>query len=297
MRSGTYCPSVRSSRGPFTSWLRERGYSPRTVYMYSQYVNRAAGHLKENQRTLLNATEDEIHDWWATLPLSSSSRNGARHALIAFYKQAGRRDGRPAVYLPRLPAPLGIPNPIAVEHYEAFLAGAHALGGVHETFGGLLGYTGCRISEARNARWSQFELTVSEPVWRILGKGSGRRGPKPRDVPVHPDLLIVLVQWRSATDSPDWVFPSPRRDAPLSNSTMATLMHEIVEEAGLGHITAHRIRHTVASFAAERTLDIRAVQELLGHSSLATTQRYTNVIPRRVRAAVDTLGPREAEVA
>lgn len=273
----------------FRTWMVGQGYSPRTVALYGLYVRQASEWLSARGSSLAQANEHDLNEWWSTLPLSASSRNGARHALRAWYRHRGKRDGGPAAGIERIPAPLSLPRPLPADEFDLLTRAAQALGGVHELFITLLASTGCRIGEAQRARWHQFELG-DQPVWYIEGKGARRRGPKVRQVPVNDSLSVVLARWRTESRSPDWLFPSERSARGYQHqSTLRRRLTEVCEAAGVDRATAHRWRHTVATVGLERTGDLRGVQELLGHASLATTQVYTKVQPGRLRGIVDCL--------
>ena len=150
--------------------------------------------------------------------------------------------------------------------------------------------TGCRISEARLARWDAFAFDDDRPTWRIVGKGAGRRGPKERDVLLHPDAVRVLVDWRDQCGSRVWVFASPCRPGPIADGTMRRVVYQIADAAGvLERVNPHRWRHTAATAALDATRNLAAVQDLLGHANPATTRRYTQVSVERMREAVDAL--------
>ena len=223
------------------------------------------------------------------MPPTASSRNGARKALIAWYRSTGRRTGGPAVELPALPAPEGHPRPVAGPAFDRLRAAAARIGGIHHVAGVLLGTTGCRISEARLARWDTFVFDGSRSTWRVAGKGSGRRGVKHREIPLTAAAVEVLGRWRPECSSRTFVFPSSvRAGRPVSDSTMRAVIYEIAEAAGVDeHVNPHRWRHTVATSALDATRDLAAVQDLLGHANPATTRRYTLVSLDRMRAAVD----------
>jgi len=109
-------------------------------------------------------------------------------------------------------------------------------------------------------------------------------------VPVNAHLYAALIAWRAECGSADWLFPSTRSATGyLSRCTLARRLEEICEVAAVERVTPHRVRHSVATIALDRTNDLRAVQELLGHASLATTQIYTKVSARRMRVAADVL--------
>lgn len=266
----------------FASWLTERHYSPATVACYVGYVQRA----ERAVGALEAASADGLYDWWTTLPTSSSSRNGGRKALIAFYKSIGARTGGPAVELPVLAAPDGRPRPVGPDAFTRLRGAAARLGGVHAAVAVLFATTGCRFSEARKARWDQFDLEGGS--WRIVGKGRRQRGPKLREVPLHPTAVAVLADWRWGCGSQVWVFPSvvnPQR--PVSEQTMRRRVYAIAREAGVGErVNPHRWRHTFATAALESG-NLAAVQDVLGHADPATTRRYAAVGFDRMRQAVD----------
>lgn len=273
----------------FREWLADQHYSPRSVTLYDQYARRAQAWLRDHHRTLRGARPVDIREWWSTLPPSSSSRNGARHALLAWYRFHGHRDGGPARFIDRIPAPQTLPRPVTEADYIALLHAADRMGGIWEPFVGLLTLTGCRIGEAAAARWSQFDL--AESTWRVEGKSSRRRGPKVRVVPLHPALAAALLRWRAETDSPDWLFSSVRSaSGHLTVGTLQQRLTEACEEAGIPRATGHRWRHTVATLGLRRTGRLRSVQALLGHASLATTQIYTKLDVSELRDLVGALG-------
>jgi integrase len=265
----------------FSAWMREEHYSDRTREKYLGLVTRARITLGPLDR----ASAEQVRAWWATFPPSAASRNGVRNALVAYYRSKGGVN--PAVKLPRIPEGDPLPRPVAFEVYETLFDAARDLGGKYEMLYMLLAWTGCRISEATVARRAQFDLGAG--TWRIVGKGSRRKGPKERIVPLHGDLAAQVRVW----PEPDWLFPSRGGTGPADRSTTAKWMRELVEHGGVA-ATAHQIRHTVATLGLERSRDVRAVQELLGHASLATTQRYTFVTAERTRSLVALLGPAAA---
>jgi integrase len=279
-----------AGRGEFRTWLTELGYSTRTCDLYSQTAGRCATFLRGQGITLGRARYDDIHSFWATVPPTRSSRNGVRNALLAYYKYRGRKDGGPAVDLPVIPEPLTLPRARGDDDHANFVAAAEKLGGEYHALGALLGFTGCRIAEAEHARWHLFNLHSSSPAWLVQGKGSGRRGPKERKVDVCDSLLSALLTWRDLSRSADWVFPSTYSTTGHRGQTsLRRMVAAICESAGIARATPHVWRHTAATLGLDRSMDIRAVQELLGHASLATTQKYTKVLPGRLRRVVELL--------
>lgn len=270
----------------FRAWLRDEQYSPRTERTYLVYVRRA---YAATGGRLRGATVHELVEWVATLPPTATSKNQARKALAAFYRSIGRRPN-PALELPIARPPRRLPRPLGERAHARFRAAARELGGMHEVVALLFATTGCRFTELRCARWADLELDESSSWWRIEGKGARRSGPRERIVPLHPAVVPVLAAWRAARHGTGWVFPSPADPLrPVSEAMLRREFAVICELAGLDGVVPHQLRHTVATMALEQSLDLRGVQELLGHASVATTQIYTRVLPSRLRDLVDAL--------
>lgn len=187
-----------------------------------------------------------------------------------------------------LPAPDGHPRPVGDATFARLRAAAFAMGGVHHTAAVLFATTGCRIGEARVARWDQF-CFEGRASWRVVGKGRRQRGPKEREIPLHETAVRVLRDWRENCGSRTWVFPSPVHPGrPVADQTMRRRVYEIAEAAGVDeHCNPHRWRHTVGTATLDGTGNLAVVQDLLGHADPATTRRYSRVAFDRMREAVD----------
>ena len=151
--------------------------------------------------------------------------------------------------------------------------------------------TGMRVSELvalpRNA------LLGDERTLIIKGKG-GRE----RMVPLNPRARQALTGpiWPSAksegsardADSSEWLFPSWGRQGHLTRQRLAQELKGLAGEAAIepSRLSPHVLRHAFASHMLERGADLRAVQKLLGHADISTTQIYTHVLEERLRSIV-----------
>jgi len=154
----------------------------------------------------------------------------------------------------------------------------------------LLYGCGLRISEALGLRVADAPRPGSDGMLRVTGKGS-----KQRDVPVLPVVREAMAAWLR-------LHPNAQSDAPLfvgvrggvlNPGVVQRRMRDWRRAQGLPeHATPHALRHSFATHLLGAGADLRAIQELLGHASLATTQRYTAVEDAAVREVWRRAHPR-----
>ncbi len=130
-------------------------------------------------------------------------------------------------------------------------------------------------------------------VVRVLGKG-GRERSVPYGVPAQRALDTWLSLGRPALATPGSgrALLLGARGGRLNPTTARRIVADWTEAAGVPRVTPHGLRHSAATHLLEGGADLRAVQELLGHSSLASTQIYTHVSVERLRAAYRQAHPR-----
>lgn len=154
----------------------------------------------------------------------------------------------------------------------------------------LLYGSGLRISEALGLRRAQAPKSTADAL-TVLGKGG-----KSRMVPVLPVVVDAVADylaqcpWRPAPNGPLFVGV---RGGPLSPRIIQLAVEGLRGSLGLpGSATPHALRHSFATHLLGRGGDLRAIQELLGHASLSTTQIYTRIDSARLLAAYDAAHPR-----
>lgn len=139
---------------------------------------------------------------------------------------------------------------------------------------------GLRRAEVAAVHAQHLEDEDSGPILRVKGKGG-----KIRRIPVSDDLANIIEDGARSYDphSPRGGFLFPGR---IDGHLSPRYVGELCAEAMPGVWTMHTLRHRFATRAYRGTRNLRAVQELLGHSSVATTQRYTAVDEDELRAAM-----------
>jgi len=119
------------------------------------------------------------------------------------------------------------------------------------------------------------------------------KGRKDRLVPLSPRLLEELRSYWLLQRPTLWLFPGHKPEQPLTDGTLNRLCQQVRIRSGLSkRVTTHTLRHSFATHLLEHGADLRAVQELLGHVNLTTTQRYTHVDAERLIAVHRRFHPR-----
>ena len=144
-------------------------------------------------------------------------------------------------------------------------------------------FTGARKREALDARWDFIDL--DQGIWTIPISKSG----KPRHVPLSSQAIEVLRSAKTAArimmaDPCPWVFPNPLTEKPYTSIFQPWDICR--RSAGLAEVRIHDLRHSFASALVNRGMTLFDVKEALGHSNIATTQRYAHISPERLRHAI-----------
>ena len=291
----------------YLDWLqRERDASPRTVANYrtdiAAFLRFLTGHLGQEPSLadLAALTLLDLRAWLAfEAGTGTVNATRARHlsAVRSFYRHLARHHGvtNPAPGLlgrPRVRAPA--PRALTTEQATELVA---AIGGEHEdvrwqvrdtALFTLLYGAGLRIGEALALDWGA--VPAGSASLRVLGKGR-----KERIVPLLPAVVEALATWRGLYPSPD---PASAlfigaRGGRLDSAVARKVMRDYRRLAGLPeHATPHALRHSFATHLLGGGADLRSIQELLGHASLSTTQRYTSVDAARLREVWERAHPR-----
>jgi integrase len=154
--------------------------------------------------------------------------------------------------------------------------------------------TGMRQGEIRGLQWSSIDwqnrsITVRHTRYdrkRILVSPKSNRE---RHIPIDADVYEMLFRRKHLTG---YVFTNPRRNGePFTSHRVEEDLGVICRDARLRRITWHVLRHTFATQLTLRGVPLTVVKELLGHSAIATTMRYSHVAPSALRSAIELLNP------
>jgi integrase/recombinase XerD len=290
------------------SWLAtEKGRAASTLEAYRRDARRWCAWLRVRGLALGTVREPDVEAYVGHLrqaglaPATVARAVVSARSLHRFLAEEGRipSDAGADVEAPRVPA--GLPKALSEPEVEALLAavtGDEAVARRDRAILEVLYGTGLRISELVGLRLGDIDLESA--LLRAFGKGS-----KERVVPVGRHAVAALLDWLGSAGRPvlapeqwkrrgdaDAVFLN-RRGGRLTRQGAWLVVKHWGTAAGLDDkLTPHVLRHSCATHMLDHGADIRAVQEMLGHASVSTTQVYTKVSTDRLFAAYRAAHPR-----
>ncbi len=297
----------------------ERGLSPHTVRAYEGDLLRFLDFLSVDYWSVPPETIDlaavdavAVRSFLAALAKDHGRRSQGRalSALRTFFRWAcrvGEAASNPAQRVRTPKVPQLLPRHLRPGEIEALLAapaGDEPMAQRDRAILELLYATGLRVAELVGLDWRDLEL--KERVLRTVGKGG-----KERMVPFGRPAQAALRAWRGgwtalcerhgagsrslASEEP--LFVNLRGERLTDRSVRRILYRYVDATATAAGVHPHTLRHTFATHLLEGGADLRAIQELLGHSSLSTTQRYTHVDIERLQNVYRDAHPRARTLA
>lgn len=280
-------------RNDFEAYLRlERSLSQNTADAYLVDASHLLEYLEGRNLTVTETTEKDLHMLLATLrDLGISPRSQARmiagmRAFFKFLRMEGYIATDPSELLESPQLPRHLPDVLSIEEIDAMIAAiprdkeeALRNEAIIETLYG----SGLRVSELTDLRISRISL--DDRLMIVEGKGS-----KQRMVPMSPSsvelIRAYLPQRERLNIKPagrDVLFLN-RRGAPLTRVMVFYIIRDLAALAGIPKkVSPHTMRHSFATHLLEGGANLRAIQEMLGHESIATTEIYLHLDRSRLR--------------
>jgi integrase/recombinase XerD len=301
----------------FLSWLQvERGRSPRTLSAYRRDLLAYEAALSARGTSMPCASASDVAAHISGLRRAHSAASVARalSSMRGFHRFAveeGLRADDPTLDVPPVSVTDLLPKALGEEETERLLGAVVGTGPAVLRDRALLEVlygTGARVSEAVGLNLGDVADAVASadlPLIRVLGKGD-----KERVVPLGRLARDALAEWLSGAGRPLLVPEKWRRrsdaEAVFLNARGGRLtrvgafgvVKKYAARVGLADkVSPHVLRHSCATHMLGRGADVRVVQELLGHASVATTQRYTKGRPGHLRRAYEGAHPRAGSAA
>jgi site-specific recombinase XerD len=293
--NGRFCPDESPCfPGKFSAeWaakleteLCSRKYSPKTIQAYTYYNRSFCGYVRKRPGQV---TSTDIQNYLAylnkTMDLSASSMNLAISSLKFFYKYVLKKDVIREQHRPRQDKKL----PVILSRSEVQRLLTHEKNPKHRLLLMLAYSSGLRVSEVVAIKRDNIDFDRGTILI------SAAKGRKDRYAILSVRTADFIVQYNALYNIEHWLFPGQPSDCHLSIRSAQAIFGKSLQKAGIAKSASiHSLRHTFATHLLESGVDIRYIQELLGHAAIRTTQRYTHVARRsalKIQSPLDGIFP------
>ena len=279
----------------------QRGYSANTLDAYIRDLEKLLNYLEKEDKHVVNVALEDLQHFAAGLhDIGIHARSQCRilsgvRSFFRFLQLDGYRDDDPTELLE---------SPVLGEHLPEVLTASEVdqlensidlskwEGQRNRAIIEVLFSCGLRVSELVHLKLS--DLYIKERYVRVFGKGS-----KERLVPISPKAIQELDYWfidrnlmKIKPGEEDYVFLN-RRGAHLTRTMILIMIKQQAQEAGIQKtISPHTLRHSFATALLEGGADLRAIQAMLGHETIGTTEIYTHIDMSTLREEILLHHPR-----
>lgn len=282
--------------------LLEKSLSPNTLEAYMDDASKLLGYLDDCGLDLTKVTLDDLHGFAAAMgDLGIAPRSQARiisgiKSLFKFLSLDGYREDDPSELLEAPKIGRHLPDVLTVDEIDSIikqinlsLPEGHRNRAMIETMYSC----GLRVSELCSLKME--DLFLNEGFIRVTGKGS-----KQRLVPISERAVHEIDNWlkdRCHVDirpgAEPYLFLSIRRGRPISRIMVFDIVKDLTAKAGISKmVSPHTFRHSFATHLLEGGANLRAIQCMLGHEKISTTEIYTHIDRSRLREEIVSHHPR-----
>lgn len=289
--------NISASIDLFLEYLKSRGRSKNTLISYSVDLKQFAEYLdKQGIDDVSKIDIDSVRIFLSNIIGIGNAKTSAARKLSAVrgfirwlasrqYLHADRITGLKG---PKLP--MSIPRALSYEDTDRLLSDGPEPGPHYRRDRLLLELmygSGLRVSELIGLNWDAVDM--ESRTLRIMGKGE-----KERIAPFGKQAGDLLAEWHDITGADDTgpVFTSEKAAERLTVRTVHRVVRRAAARVGLYGVSPHTLRHCFATHMLERGAPLRVVQELLGHESIATTQRYLSITTDQIKKSYMDAHPR-----
>ena len=283
----------------------EKGCSPNTIDAYMRDLDKFLRFIKDEGKDFISIQLDDLHQFSSLMMdvgIHSVSLSRILSGVRSFYHflvLSDVLDVNPTELLEFPKKPQHLPDVLSVEEIDAIesvIDLSQPEGQRNKAIIETLFSCGLRVSELVNLKISN--LFLDDQFIKVEGKGSKQRLVPISEKAIHElqlyfmdrNLLPIPLEYQ------DFVFVSHRRKKPLTRVMVFLMIKDLVEKAGIQKtVSPHTFRHSFATSLLEGGANLRAIQAMLGHESIATTQIYTHIDTTHLREEILEHHPRNKE--
>ena len=268
-----------------------RKYSRRTIKLYLHYNEEL---LKFSNKTSYQISNDDVRDYLYYLSekknASASTLNIVINALKFYYGEVLKREFVYEITRPKKDKKL--PVVLSPEEVSGILSSVNNI--KHKLILMLIYSVGLRVSEVVKLKPEDIDAE------RKLIHIKGAKGRKDRYTMLSDVAMKTLREYQRKYKLQTWLFLGQRKDKHISIRTVQAIFEQARDKAGIGKdVTVHSLRHSFATHLLENGVDLRYIQELLGHKHSKTTEIYTHVSNknlREIKSPLDMLEIKRSDV-
>lgn len=280
----------------------EKGCSPNTIDAYMRDLDKFLRFIKDEGKDMMSIQLEDLHQFSSLMmdvDIHSVSLSRILSGVRSFYHflvLSDVLDVNPTELLEFPKKPQHLPDVLSVEEIDAIesvIDLSQPEGQRNKAIIETLFSCGLRVSELVNLKISN--LFLDDQFIKVEGKGSKQRLVPISEKAIHElqlyfmdrNLLPIPLEYQ------DFVFVSHRRKKPLTRVMVFLMIKDLVEKAGIQKtVSPHTFRHSFATCLLEGGANLRAIQAMLGHESIATTQIYTHIDTTHLREEILEHHPR-----
>lgn len=281
----------------------ERGLSHNSISNYSHDIRKLMNWLEQNSIVVspVSISEETLQQFIYAIAKEVNPRTQSRiiSGLRGFFNYLIFEEYRITNPLELIESPkMGrkLPDTLSEEEIDSIIAAidlSTPQGERNRSIIETLYGCGLRVSELVSLQIS--DLFFEEGFIKVTGKGD-----KQRFVPIGPATIKYIELYRKeirahqdiAASAKDTLYLN-RRGKPLSRAMIFTIIKELVEKAGIRKtVSPHTFRHSFATHLLEHGADLRAIQQMLGHESITTTEIYTHIDTSHLKEVINKFHPR-----
>ena len=297
---------INTANSPIARYRRylqlEKSMTENTLDAYIGDVLKLEKFMDAAQKDTLDAVHEDVQSFFESLadvgihPRSRARILSSLRSYYSFLRMDGYISGNPVENIQSPAIGRHLPDVLALEEIDSMINAidlSAAEGQRNRAIIETMYSCGLRVSELCSLRLS--DLYLDDEFVRVLGKG-GKQRLVPMSSRAIAELQAYMAERASMNIAPgceDYIFLSYRRGKPLSRITVFHIVKELVAAVGINkNVSPHTFRHSFATHLLEGGANLRAIQSMLGHESISTTEIYTHIDRTRLRQEIIEHHPR-----
>jgi len=276
LKKATDNEKVREAIKTFEAWLRSTRYSEKTIVTYTEALKTFFGFMAEKDPDEITNEDVEYFNFKYIIgnKFSFSYQNQVINAIKLYYKiHQKKKIEIEEIKRPRRGRKL--PEILSPQEVERLLKSTFNI--KHKAMLSLIYACGLRRSELLNLRINSIDTDRSLLIIKSA------KGNKDRVAPLPKSIYEMLRQYYKQYKPRNWMFEGQKEGEQYTESSIQNVFQQCRAKAGIKkYVTLHTLRHSYATHLLENGVDLRYIQEILGHKSSRTTEIYTHVTKKSI---------------